>query len=61
MIELVRKLKTIYELKQIAVSIGARELNAYRIQKFKLGEFVDTSFHHASSNQCAVAEKYADR
>ncbi len=41
MIELVRKLKTIYGLKIIVVSNEARELNAYRIQKFKLGEFVD--------------------
>jgi len=41
MIELVRKLKTKYGLKVVVVSNEARELNAYRIQKFKLNEFVD--------------------
>ncbi len=41
MIELVRKLKTKYGLKIIVVSNEARELNAYRIRKFKLDEFVD--------------------
>ncbi len=41
MIELIRKLKAKYELKIIAVSNEARDLNAYRIQKFKLGEFID--------------------
>jgi len=41
MIELVRKLKAKYHLKIAVVSNEARELNAYRIRKFKLGEFVD--------------------
>jgi putative hydrolase of the HAD superfamily len=41
MIELVRKLKARYGLKIVVVSNEARELNAYRIQKFKLDEFVD--------------------
>jgi len=41
MVELVRKLKTKYGLKIIVVSNEARELNAYRIRKFKLDEFVD--------------------
>jgi putative hydrolase of the HAD superfamily len=41
MLELVRKLKTKYGLKIAVVSNEARELNAYRIQKFKLDEFVD--------------------
>jgi putative hydrolase of the HAD superfamily len=41
MIELVRKLKTKYGLKIIVISNEARELNAYRIHKFKLDEFVD--------------------
>jgi putative hydrolase of the HAD superfamily len=41
MIELVRKLKTKYGLKIVVVSNEARELNAYRIRKFKLDEFVD--------------------
>lgn len=42
MLELVRKLKTKYGLKIAVVSNEARELNAYRIQKFKLVEFVDS-------------------
>lgn len=41
MIALVRRLKAKYGLKVIVVSNEARELNAYRIQKFKLNEFVD--------------------
>ncbi len=41
MIELVRKLKSKYELKVVVVSNEARELNVYRIRKFKLYEFVD--------------------
>jgi putative hydrolase of the HAD superfamily len=41
MIGLVRNLKAEYGLKIAVVSNEARELNAYRIRKFKLGEFVD--------------------
>jgi putative hydrolase of the HAD superfamily len=41
MIELVRNLKAKYGLKIAVVSNEARELNAYRIQKFKLDGFVD--------------------
>lgn len=41
MIELVRALKGKYGLKTIVVSNEARELNAYRIKKFNLDEFVD--------------------
>lgn len=41
MIELVRKLKIKYGLKIVVVSNEARELNAYRIRKFKLDAFVD--------------------
>ncbi len=41
MIELIRKLKTKYALKIVVVSNEARELNAYRITKFKLDEIVD--------------------
>jgi putative hydrolase of the HAD superfamily len=41
MLELVRTLKTKNGLKIAVVSNEARELNAYRIQKFKLDEFVD--------------------
>ena len=42
MIDLIRGLKRKYELKIIAVSNEGRELNAYRIRKFKLDEFVDS-------------------
>ncbi len=41
MIALIRKLKTKYGLKIVVVSNEARELNAHRIHKFKLNEFVD--------------------
>lgn len=41
MIELVRELKAKYGLKLCVVSNEARELNAYRIRKFKLDTFVD--------------------
>jgi putative hydrolase of the HAD superfamily len=42
MIELVRKLKAMYGLKIAVVSNEGRELNAYRIRKFKLDGFVDS-------------------
>jgi putative hydrolase of the HAD superfamily len=42
MIELVRRLKTRYGLKIVVVSNEGRELNAYRIRKFKLDGFVDS-------------------
>ena len=41
MIELVRKLKAKFGLKIIVLSNEAREVNAHRIQTFKLDEFVD--------------------
>ena len=41
MIGLVRKLKAKYGLKIVVLSNEARELNAYRIRKFRLAEFVD--------------------
>jgi len=41
MIELIRRLKTRYGLKIVVVSNEARELNSYRIRKFKLDTFVD--------------------
>lgn len=41
MIELVRKLKVRHGLKVAVVSNEGRELNAYRIRKFKLDGFVD--------------------
>ena len=50
MIELIRKLKAKYGLKIAVVSNEGRELNAYRIRKFKLDGFVDafisSSFVH---------------
>ncbi len=42
MIELVVQLKIRYRLKIAVVSNEARELNAYRIRKFKLDKFVDS-------------------
>ena len=42
MIELIRKLKARYGLKIAVVSNEARELNAYRIRKFKLDGLVDS-------------------
>jgi putative hydrolase of the HAD superfamily len=41
MIGLIRQLKQRYDLKIIVLSNEARELNAHRIRKFKLDEFVD--------------------
>jgi putative hydrolase of the HAD superfamily len=41
MIELVRRFKARYALKIVVVSNEARDLNAHRIQRFKLAEFVD--------------------
>jgi putative hydrolase of the HAD superfamily len=41
MIALVRQLKARHKLKIAVVSNEGRELNAYRIRKFKLDEFVD--------------------
>ena len=42
MIEMIQSLKIWYGLKIIVVSNEARELNAYRVRKFKLGSFVDS-------------------
>jgi len=42
MMSLVRALKTSYRLRTIAVSNEGREINTYRIQKFSLGEVIDT-------------------
>lgn len=50
MIALIRQLKETYRLKIAVVSNEGRELNAYRIQTFRLNEFVDffitSSFVH---------------
>jgi putative hydrolase of the HAD superfamily len=42
MIDLVRRLKARYGLKIVVISNEARELNSYRIRKFKLDGFVDS-------------------
>ena len=42
MISLIRQLKAKYGLKIVVVSNESKELNAHRIQKFKLNEFVDS-------------------
>lgn len=42
MIELIRTLKAQYGLKIVTVSNEAKELNAYRIKKFKLDDFIDS-------------------
>jgi len=42
MLELIRDLKARYALRIAVVSNESREVNAYRIRKFKLDEFVDT-------------------
>ena len=41
MIELIKALKKRYGLKVVVVSNEARELNSYRIQHYKLTEFID--------------------
>lgn len=41
MIALIKKLKEIYNLKIIAISNEAEELNAYRIKTFHLNSFID--------------------
>jgi putative hydrolase of the HAD superfamily len=42
MIELAAQLKVRHKLKIVVVSNEARDLNAYRVRKFKLGRFVDS-------------------
>ena len=42
MIGMIRQLKAKYGLKIVVVSNESRELNDYRIQKFRLNEFVDS-------------------
>ena len=41
MLELMRELKTQYDLQIAAVSNEGRELTKYRVQQFKLGTFID--------------------
>ena len=42
MLTLIRSLKTQYHLKTIAVSNEGREVNAFRIHKYKLDQLIDT-------------------
>ncbi len=42
MIQLIRDMKSRYNLKTVAVNNEGREINTYRIQKFGLNEFIDT-------------------
>ena len=53
MIELIAKLKAQYGLKIVVVSNEGRELNDYRIRKFKLDGFVDFLFPPASSTSAS--------
>lgn len=55
MISLIRKLKTKYRLKILVDSNESRELNAHRIQKFRLNEFVETFI-----SSCYVGFRKAD-
>ena len=41
MIELIRGLKTRYNLQMTTVSNEGRELTTYRVQQFKMGSFID--------------------
>src|ERR1700690_235001 len=49
MIDLIAQLKARHRLKIVVVSNESREVNAYRIRKFKLDGFVDSLFPPASS------------
>jgi putative hydrolase of the HAD superfamily len=64
MIELVRRLKAKFGLKIIVVSNEARELNAHRIRKFKLDEFVDafvsSCFVHLHKPDAAIFQMALD-
>jgi putative hydrolase of the HAD superfamily len=55
MIEMVRNLKARYRLRVAVVSNESREVNAYRIRKFKLDGFVDTFI-----SSCFVHARKAD-
>ncbi len=57
MIGLIRQLKAKYGLKVFAVSNESRELNAFRIQKFRLNEFIDSIFRLALDIAQVTAEQ----
>jgi putative hydrolase of the HAD superfamily len=64
MIDLIRELKLRHKLKIAVVSNEARELNAHRIHKFKLNEFVDffisSSFVHFRKPDPAIFQLALD-
>jgi len=64
MIELIRNLKAKYRLKIIVVSNEAREVNAYRICKFKLAglvdAFVSSCFVHLRKPDAAIFQMALD-
>lgn len=64
MIDFIKKIKSKYALKIIAVSNESRELNSYRINKFKLTEifdfFVSSCYVHARKPEAAVFQLAID-
>ena len=63
-IDFIKKLRSKYKLKIIAVSNESRELNSYRINKFKLTEifdfFVSSCYVHARKPESAVFQMAID-
>jgi len=64
MIAFIKKLKVQYELKIVAVSNEARELNAYRIDTFKLNEifdfYVSSCYAHIRKPEVAIFKMALD-
>lgn len=64
MIDLIKKIKSKYGLKIIAVSNESREINAYRIKTFKLNEifdfFVSSCFVHLRKPDAAIFQLAID-
>lgn len=58
MIDLIRKIKAAHGIKVVVISNEGRELNAYRVRKFKLDEladiFISSSFIHMRKPDAAV-------
>ena len=65
MIELVKSLKEKYKLKVGVISNEGRELNEYRINTFKLREFIDffisSSFVHIRKEEILIGERQKGR
>jgi len=61
MIELATQLKVLHGLKIAVVSNEAREVNAYRIRKFKLDKFVMRLFPPASSTSANPTRRSSGR